>query len=150
MIWQIYFWLFSSSTLILILSLMLFLFFCSNFMYLFSKNQWCTILFVIFLIGGLMVSFFYMVSIDPNNFKIFKLGWFFFWGFILFYFVTNFNLNFFFQVFMKGKMNCIQKNWKKSQINYLMFIMFILLYLIIVMIFVNKKLKFCKKKIKEG
>ena len=145
-------WLFNSSILILIGSIILFLFTSRFFIFLLRKNQWCTILYVIFLVGGLIVTFFYIVRINHNNFKNFKFRFMYFIISILsiFWIVPSFYVNhFFFYNLINLKLNRIFINWKERQSYYLTFIIIILLYLIIIIIFVDKKLKLCKSRIKE-
>lgn len=148
---QIYLWIFTSSLSILISSMIIILFSLRFIIFTFRKSQWCSILFIIFLIGGLIVSFFYIVRIDPNNYKIFKLKIFiFFFIFNAIFYFLNFHINFFFQLnLFRSKLNRIYENWKDGQFNYIIMIIFILLYLIIVILFVDKKLKICKSRIKN-
>lgn len=120
---------------------------CRLKFFIFDKDRWLMIFLLIFTLGGLMISFFYLVRLCQNELILslqfnslliyFTFFYIFFWNknnFIM-NFEPNLNINFFYNNF---------NIWRISSYGYLVLVFLLLIYLILVLIFIDQKLKIFK------
>nr|AKE07181.1 NADH dehydrogenase subunit 6 [Liposcelis nr. bostrychophila AZ] len=105
-------------------------------------SVWMSLMILIFMIGGLMITFMYMLSLQPNSFFQFQ---FLIFNLFIFFFISwwsSYDLNIFYTEPMYNSFNSFF-------IFYLIMVVTCFVYLIFILLFVDYKLKFIKGSLKE-
>lgn len=115
-----------------------------------DKNRWLGLVYIIIIIGGLIIRFFYIVSLLHNQFKTKTSFMMIFLLLILRAFIIANNESFVI-IFNIVKFNNFHLNflWIKFYPFYLMFVRFILFFMLLILYFVDTKLKKFSGRLKE-
>nr|AHA47084.1 NADH dehydrogenase subunit 6 [Liposcelis paeta] len=136
---------------IMLLLLYLFLMIVSISLMIFFTEMvsWFSFLVLIFLIGGLMISFMYMVSLSHNNSMHMKNFMLMLLVSMLFSFIMFSSLDLKNLVFYLVENKDMEKFWISYSFIYMVQVFFLFIYLTFVLIIVDLKLKFSKGNMKE-